>query len=56
MPTLKYGSLYIYTIAFDAPTFLLHKTASKKYGSLRRAGSWPALLLYRPNQRKTNVK
>jgi hypothetical protein len=39
MATLKYGTLYIEAIAFDAPTFLLHKKASKKYGSLSRAGS-----------------
>jgi hypothetical protein len=30
MATLKYGSLYIYAIAFDIPTFLLHRKASKK--------------------------
>jgi len=30
MATLKYGTLYIDAIAFDAPTFLLHGKASKK--------------------------
>jgi hypothetical protein len=40
MATLKYGTLYIEAIAFDAPTYLLHGKASEKsYGSLSRAGS-----------------
>jgi hypothetical protein len=30
MATLKYGSLYINAIAFDVPTVLLHRKASKK--------------------------
>ena len=30
MATLKYATLYIEALAFDAPTFLLHKKASIK--------------------------
>ena len=30
MATLKYGTLYIEAIAFDAPTFLLHEKAYRK--------------------------
>jgi len=30
MATLKYGTLYIVAIDFDAPTILLHRKASKK--------------------------
>jgi len=40
MATFKYGTLYNEAIAFDFPTFLLHRKASKKnFGSLSRAGS-----------------
>jgi hypothetical protein len=40
MASLKYATLYIEAIAFDAPTFLLQEKASKKkYGSLSRCGS-----------------
>jgi hypothetical protein len=40
MATLKYATLYIEALAFDAPTFLLHEKASiKNYGSLSRFGS-----------------
>jgi len=30
MATLKYGTIYIYAVAFDVPTFLLHRKASKE--------------------------
>jgi len=30
MATLKYGTLYIVAIDFDAPTILLHEKASRK--------------------------